>query len=183
LESCPGAVLPTPLVRPSLPLCGAVRHGRRQSRDTVPPTLVWLTCRALERGQRNPRRGNERLFHTCPGLRRDVRPAGPVTSVAVGPVRPSPQSGHHPGHCIAIPDVVEARGDKTLPHLLICPVRPPVSGTLESVCGRPPNERPLHRHPRSRSWTNTGHNMTSRRKQDSLGRPSTPRHCTSCLHT
>jgi hypothetical protein len=96
-ESRPGAILPTPQVRPSPPLCDAVRHGRCQSRDTVPPTLVRLTRRALERGRRNPRRGDERLFHACPGLRRDVRPAGPVTSVAVGPVRPSSPSNTIPG--------------------------------------------------------------------------------------
>jgi hypothetical protein len=40
------------------------------------------------------------------GQRRDVGPAGPVTSVAIGPVRPSPPSPtpsralhHHPQHC------------------------------------------------------------------------------------
>jgi hypothetical protein len=170
-------------VRPSPPLCGAVRRGRRQSRDTVLPTLVRLTCRALETGRRNPRRGDKRLFHACPGLRRDVRPAGPVTSVAVGPVRPSPSSRHHPGHCIAIPDAVEARGDGTSPRPLLCLVQPTVSGTLESACGRPSNEQPLHRHSRSRSWTDTGHAMTSRQKGDSPERPSTPRRCTPYLHT
>jgi hypothetical protein len=56
-ESRPGAVPPTPPVRPSPPLCDAVRHGRCQSRDTVPPTLVRLMRRALERGRQNPRRG------------------------------------------------------------------------------------------------------------------------------
>jgi hypothetical protein len=40
------------------------------------------------------------------GQRRDIGPAGPVTSVAIGPVRPSPPSPtpsralhHHPQHC------------------------------------------------------------------------------------
>jgi hypothetical protein len=160
-----------------------VRSDRRQSRDTVPPTLVRLMRRALEIGRRNPRRGDGRLFHACPGLRRDVRPAGPVTSVAVGPVRPSPPSRHHPGHCIAIPDAMEARGDGTSPRPLLCLVRPPLSGTLESACGRPPNERPLHHHSRSHSWMDTGHAMTSRQKRDSPGRPFTPRQCTPCLHT
>jgi hypothetical protein len=95
-ESCPGAVPPTSPVRPSPPLCDAVRHGRCQSCDTVPPTLIRLTCRALERGRRNPQRGDGRLFHAFPGLRRDVRPARPVTSVAVNPVWPSLPSQHHP---------------------------------------------------------------------------------------
>jgi hypothetical protein len=45
---------------------------------------------------------------------------------------------------------VEACSDGTSPRPLLCLVRPPVSGTLESACGRPPNERPLHHHPRSR---------------------------------
>jgi hypothetical protein len=174
-----GAVPPTPPERPSPPLCDAVRRGRRQSHDTVPPTFVLLTRCALERGRRNPRRGNERLLYACPGLRRDVRPAGPVV---IGPVRDQP-SRHHPGHCIAIPDVVEACDDRTSPRPLLCPVRPHVNSTLESPRGRPPNRQPLHRHPRSRSWTGTGHAMTPRRKPDSPGRPSTPRHCTPDLHT
>jgi hypothetical protein len=56
-ESCLGAVPPTPPVKPSPPLCDAVRHGRCQSCDTVMPTLVQLTRRALKRGRQNPRRG------------------------------------------------------------------------------------------------------------------------------
>jgi hypothetical protein len=119
-ESRPGAVPPTPPVRPSPPLCDAVRHGRCQSRDTVPPTLVRLKRRALERGRWSPRRGDGRLLHTCPELRRDVRPAGPVTSIAVDPVRPSPPSQHHPGHCIAIPYAVGVQSDKTPPRQLLC---------------------------------------------------------------
>jgi hypothetical protein len=182
-ESRPCAVPPTPPVRPSPPLCDAVRHGRCQSRDTVPPTLVRLTRRTLERERRNPQKGDGRLFHACPRLRRDVRLAGPVTSVAVGPVRPSPPSRHHPGHCTAIPDAVGVREKKTQPHQLLCALRPPDSGTLKSASGRPPNERPLHRHPRSRSWTDTRHAMTSRQKRDSPGQSSTPRHYTSYLHT
>jgi hypothetical protein len=58
-ESRPGAVPPTPPVRPSPPLCNAVRHGRCQSRDTVPPTLVRLTRHTLERGRRSPRRATD----------------------------------------------------------------------------------------------------------------------------
>jgi hypothetical protein len=163
-------------VRPSPPLCDAVRHDRCQSYDTVPPTLVRLTRRALESGRRNPRRRDERLFHTCPGLRRDVRLAGPVTSVVVGPVQPSLPSQRHPGHCITTPYTVGVRSDKTPPRRLLCALRPPVNGTLESACGRPPNERPLHRHPRSCSWTGTGHAMMPHQEQDSPGWPSTPWH-------
>jgi hypothetical protein len=39
---------------PSPPLWGTVRHGRCQLRDTAPPTLVRLTCRALEGGPATP---------------------------------------------------------------------------------------------------------------------------------
>jgi hypothetical protein len=113
----------------------------------MPPTLVRLTCRALERGRRSPRRGDERLLYACPGLRCDVRLAGPVTSVAIGPVRPPPPSQHHPGHCITIPYTVGIRGDKTPPRRLLCARRPPVSRTLESNCRmttpRPPPLKPL----------------------------------------
>jgi hypothetical protein len=170
-------------VRPSLPLCDAVRHGQRQPRDTVSPTPVRLTRRALERGRWSPRRGDGRLLHACPGLRRDVRLAGPVTSVAVGPVQPSPPSQRHPGHCITIPYAVGIQSDKTPPRRLLCALRPPVSHTLEPASRRQPNEKPLRHHPRSRSWVDTGHAMTSHQKQDSPGRPSTPRHCTPYLNT
>jgi hypothetical protein len=146
-ESRPSVVPPTPPVRPSLSLCDAMRHGQCQSCDTVPPTLVRLTHRALERGRRNPRRGDGRLFHSRPGLRRDVRLAGPVTSVAVGPVQPSPPSQRHPGHCIAIPYAVGVWSEKTLPYRLLCALRPPISRTLEPTSRRRPNEKPLHRHP------------------------------------
>jgi hypothetical protein len=85
-ELRPGTVPPTPPVSLSPPLCDAVRHGRRQSRETVPPTPIRLTRRALERGRRSPRRGNRRLLYAHTGLHRDVRIAGLVTSIAVYPV-------------------------------------------------------------------------------------------------
>jgi hypothetical protein len=131
-ESRIGTVPPTPPVRPSPPLCDAVRHARRQSRDTVPPTPIRLTCRALERGRRSPRRGDRRLLHARTRLRCDIRPARPVTSVAIGPVRPSLPSQHHPGHCITISNTVGGRGDKMLPRQLLCAQRPPVSRTPEA---------------------------------------------------
>jgi hypothetical protein len=52
---------------------------------------------------------------------RDARLAGSVTSVAISPVRPSPPPRRHPGHCIAIPDAVEACGDRTPPRQLLYP--------------------------------------------------------------
>jgi hypothetical protein len=160
-----------------------VQHGRQQPCGTVPPTPVRLTCCTLEKGRRSPRRGDLRLLHARTGLRRDVRLVGAVTSIAIGPVRPSPPSQRHLGHCITIPDAVEACGDRTPPRRPLCLVRPHVNGTLESSRGRPSNGRPLCRHPRSRSWTRIGRAMTPRQKQESPGRPSTPCRCMSCLHT
>jgi hypothetical protein len=149
-ESRPGSAPLTHLARPSPPLCDAVRQGQQQPRGPVPPTPVRPTRRTLEKGRRSPRREDGRLLHAHTGLRRDVRPVGAVTSVAIGPVRPPPPSRRHPGHCTNIPDAVEACGDRTPPRQLLCLVRPHVNGTLESSHGRPPNRRPLHRHPRSR---------------------------------
>jgi hypothetical protein len=184
-ESRPGTVPPTPPVRPPPPLCDVVRHGQKQPRGTVPPTPVRPMRRTLEKGWQSPRREDGRLLHARIGLCRDVGPAGPVTSVAIGPVRPSPPSPtpsralhHHPQHCGG-----GGRGDKTPPRRLLCAPRPPVSRTLEPMYGQRPNGRLLHRHPRSRSWTDTGHAMTPRQIQDSPGQPSTKWHCTPCLYT
>jgi hypothetical protein len=106
--------------------------------------------------------------------RHDVRPAGSVTPVAIGPVRLSPPSQvpsrplhRHPRHCGSY----------------CTPVRPRVNSTLESSHRRLPNKRSQHRHPRSRSWARTGRAMTPRRGQDSPGRTSTLRRCTPCLYT
>jgi hypothetical protein len=60
---------------------------------------------------------------------------------------------------------------------------PPVSCTIESAYGRQLNEKFLHHYPQSRSWTNTGHATTPRRKQDSPGQPSTPRRCVPYRYT
>jgi hypothetical protein len=89
-ESCPGTALPTPVARPSPPLCDAVLRGQQPPRGTVPPTPVQPTHRTLEKGQRNPRRNDARLLRSRTGPRRDVRPVGAVTSVAISPMRPSP---------------------------------------------------------------------------------------------
>jgi hypothetical protein len=182
-ESRPGTAPPTPLARPSPPLCSAVWRGQQQPRGTVPPTPVRPMHRTLKQGRRSPRWEDEQLLCARTGLRRDVKPVGAVTTVAIGPVRRSPPSRRHPGHCTNIPDVVGACGDKTPPRRLLCPVRPHVNDALESSRGRPSNRRPLRCHPQSRSWTHTGHAMTPRQMQDSPRRPSTPRRCTPCLYT
>jgi hypothetical protein len=119
----------------------------------VSPTFVRLTHRALEGGWRNPRRGDKYFFHVYTGLHHDVRLARTVFSVSISPVRPSPPLQRHSGHCSVIPDAVKAHGDRTSPRPLLCLVRPPVNGTLESARGWRPDDQPLRHHPRSRPCT------------------------------
>jgi hypothetical protein len=160
----------------SPPLCDAVRRGQQLPRGTVPPTPVRPAPRALEKGRWNPRTDNTQLLCTRAGRRRDVRPVGAVTSVAIGPVRPSQPLHHHTrrfGTC----------GDRTPPRQPLYLVRPPVKGTLEPARGRRPDESPLRHHPRSRFCTGTRRAMTPHQKRDSPGQPSTPWHCTPCLYT
>jgi hypothetical protein len=149
----------------------------------VLPTLVRSECRALERGRWNPRKGHRRLFCARPGQHRDVGPVRRVSSITIGPVRPSPPPRRHPGRCSAIPNVVGVRGDKTPPRLLLCALQPPVSCTLESEYGRQLNKKFPHHHPRSRSWTDTGHATMPYKIQDSPGRPSTLQHCAPYRYT
>jgi hypothetical protein len=108
----------------SPPLCDTVRYGQQPPCGTVPPTLVRPTHHPLEKGRRNPRREDARLLLARTGRCRDVRIVGAVTSVAISPVRPSPPPRRHPGHCITIPDAVEACGDGTPPRWPLCLVRP-----------------------------------------------------------
>jgi hypothetical protein len=107
--------------------------------------------------------------NTMTSGRRDWSPPSP-SALCDHPRRPQ----RHPGHCITIPDAVEACGDGTPPGQQLYPRTASRHGTLESSHGRPPNRRPLHRHPRSRSWTRTGCAMTPHQEQDSPGCPSTP---------
>jgi hypothetical protein len=71
----------------------------------------------------SPRRGaggtlewGRTLFYDYTGLRRDVKPAGTVFSVAVNPVRPSPPLQRHAGYCDDIPNAVGAHEDRTSPR-------------------------------------------------------------------
>jgi hypothetical protein len=121
----------------SPPLCDTVRHGQQPPRGNVPPTPVQPAHRTLEKGRRNPRREDARLLRAHTGRRRDVRPVGAVTSVAISPVQPSPPQRCHPSHCITIPDVVEACCDGTPPRQPLCLVRPYVNITLESSRDNP----------------------------------------------
>jgi hypothetical protein len=160
-----------------------VRRGRCQPRGTVPPTFAWLTRRALEGGPAEPSNGGECFFYDHTGLRRDVRPAGTVFSIAVTPVRPSSPLQRHAGYCDDGPHAVEAHGDRTSPRLPLYLVRTPVDGTLEPAHGRRPDSQPLHHHPRSHPCTGTGLAMTPQQERDSPGQSSTPRHSTPHLHT
>jgi hypothetical protein len=177
-ESRPGTAPPTP--RRCATLCGmvsnhpvALYHPLPYDRRTIPS----------KKGRRNPRREDTRLLLARTRRHRDVRPVRAVTSIAIRPVRPSPSPRRHPGHYITIPNAVEACGDRTLPRQPLCLVRPYVNNTLESSRRRPSNRQPLRRCPRSCSWRRTGRAMTPHQKRDSPGRPSTPWHCTPCLHT
>jgi hypothetical protein len=100
------------------------------------PLMYRHRIAPLERGWRNPRKGYVRLPRARSGQRRDVGLVECVTSVTSRPVRPSPPLCHHPRHCSAIPDTVEARGDETPPRPLLCILRPSVSRALESVYGQ-----------------------------------------------
>jgi hypothetical protein len=88
----------------------------------------------------------------------------PSPSVLCGhPLHPQ----HQPGTASPSPSLWGGRGNKAPPCRLLCALRPPVSRTLELMYERQPNRRPLQPHPRSRSWTDTGHAMTPRQIQDS----------------
>jgi hypothetical protein len=108
-ESCPCTALPTPVARPFPPLCDAVRHDQQQPRGTVPPTPV-RPAPAPSRKDGGALEGKVNNYATpVQEQRRDARPAGLVTSFAIGPVRPSPPSPtpsrplhHHPRRCRSV---------------------------------------------------------------------------------
>jgi hypothetical protein len=139
-------------VRPSPPLYSTVQYGQCQLRGTVPPTSVRPACRTLERGRRNPQKGYECLSRARTGRRRDVGPVRRVSSVTIGPMRPSPPLHHHPKHCSTIPDAVGTQDDKTSPRPPLCDLQPFVSSTLELTHARRPNKKLPGRYPRSRPW-------------------------------
>jgi hypothetical protein len=142
----------------------------------VPPTLVWPACCTLERGWWNPRKRYEHLYRALTRRRRDVKPVRRVSFVVIGPVPPSRALQHHPRRC-------GSQEDKTSPRPPLCDRQPSVSPTLELTHTQRPEERLPHCHPRSHSWTDTGHAVTLCQKQDSPGRSSTPWRCTLCRRT
>jgi hypothetical protein len=95
-----------PRGNPSPPLWGTVRRGRCQPRDTAPPTLVRLTCRALEGGPATPSN------HFLMNLQGQVMTLGRRDAIptTVGRVRPPPCSQHHAGHVTTTPAPCGTRG-------------------------------------------------------------------------
>jgi hypothetical protein len=130
-----------------------------------------------------PSKGDGSMFRARPGRCYDVRPVRSVSSVTISPVRPSLLPRRHPGHCSTIPDAMGVRDDKTPQRLLLRPLWPPVSRTLESAYGRRLNGKLPNHHPQSRSRTDTGHVATLCQKQNSPGRPSTLQHCAPYRYT
>jgi hypothetical protein len=149
----------------------------------VPPTLVRPVWRTLERGRQNPRKGYGRMSRACTGQCCDVEPMRRVSSVATGPVRPSPPLRHHPEHYSTIPDAMGAQDDKTSPRPPLCNLQPSVSPTLELTHARRPKEKFPRCNPRSRSWTDTRLAVAPCQEKNLPGRPSTPWHCTPYRHT
>jgi hypothetical protein len=136
---------------PSPPLWGTVRRGRCQLRDTVPPTLVRLTRRALEGGAVAP--SNPLLVtpqgQTVTSGRRERRPHRCQSCVAI----PAPAAP-----CRALLQLLRrcwARGDGTPPRPPLYPVRITVDGSVEPAWRRP--GQPLRLHPRNRPCSGTGH--------------------------
>jgi hypothetical protein len=155
-----------------------MRQGRCQLRDTVPPTPVRLTRRALEGGGSTL----EYLLRAYTGPRRDVRLAGWVIPIAVNPVRPTPPLPHHAGHCGDIP-ALSGRTGTSHRHNSHCTTYG-LSSTAPS--NRPTTasvNRPLRCRPRSRSCTGIGRATTLQQERDSPGRPSTLQHCSPYLYT
>jgi hypothetical protein len=165
--------------RPSPLLCSTVRQGRCQLRDTVPPTPVRLTRRALEGGPATP----SNIFY--------VLMQGPAVTSGRRD-RSSPSSSTlcgHPRHCSSTPDTVatsrrcrDTRGQDiaTTATALRTGLRQrhPRTGPLRRLVNQP-----LHRRPRSHSCTSTGRTTTPQQERDSPGRPSAPKHCSPYLHT
>jgi hypothetical protein len=88
-ESCLGTAPPTPVARPSPPLCGMVSNNP----VALYHPLSYGRCAAPSKqdgGALEEKTNN----HTASvqGQRRDVGTAGSVTSVAIGPVRSTPSS-------------------------------------------------------------------------------------------
>jgi hypothetical protein len=157
-------------------LCSTVWQGRCQLCDTVPPTPVRLTRRALEGGPAAPSNIFYVLIqgHAVTSGRRDR--SSPSLSTFCG----------HPRHCRTTPNTMatsQRYGDKTSPQRPLCHVRAPRQRNPPITPPRRPVNQPLRYRPRSRSCTGTGRTTTRQQERDSPGCPSAPRHCLPYLHT
>jgi hypothetical protein len=131
-----------------------VRRGRCQLRAIVPPTLVRLTCRALEGGPAAPSSPPLATLQgqTVTSGRRERCPRRCQSCAAI----PAPAAPRR-----ALLQLLRrcwARGDETPPRLPLYPVRITVDGSLEPAWRRP--GQPLRLHPRSHPYSGTGHAAT-----------------------
>jgi hypothetical protein len=99
-----GASIPATVRRCAMWSATAPRHCTTHSRTAH---------RTLEKGRRNPRRDDAQLLCARTGRRRDVRPVGAVTSVAISPVRPSPSPRRHPATASPYPTLWNMRRQDT----------------------------------------------------------------------
>jgi hypothetical protein len=126
------------------PLCDPVRRGQQPSRGIVPPTPIRPAHLTLEKGRRNPQRDDARLLCPRTGRRRDVRPVGAVTFVAVSPVRPSWPLHHHTRRCGSMRRRDTAT-PATVPCTASCQRHPRIltRTALERATSTPPPSKPL----------------------------------------
>jgi hypothetical protein len=140
-----------------------VRRGQCQLCDTVPPTLVRLTRRALDGGPAAP---SSPLFVALQGqtVTSGRRERHPRRCQPCAPI-PAPSA---PGHALLQPlQRCWARGDGMPLCPPLYPVRTTVSGSLGPAGRRPVNH---YAFTLEAPCLSTGHVTAPRPKQDSLGR-------------
>jgi hypothetical protein len=157
-----------------------VRRGQCQLCDTVPPTFIRLTRRALEGGRRNPRMGANAFSVTTQYYT--------VTSSWRGRSSPSLSAlCDHPRHCSATPGTATTspmlleRTGTGCRHARHCtPYGPPLTA---------PSNRPTDGGQTVNLYATTlkvapvRAQDSPRCPKDSPGRLSTPWHCSPRLHT
>jgi hypothetical protein len=167
-----------PRGNPSPLLFSTVRQGRCQLRDTVPPTPVRLTRRALEGGPVAPSNIFYVLIqgHAVTSGRRYR--SSPSLSTLCG----------HPRHCRTTPDTVATSRrcwdvqEQDITTMATVPRTGPRQRHPRTGPPRQPVNQPLHRRPRSRSCTSIGRTTTPQQERDSPGWPSAPQHYSPYLH-
>jgi hypothetical protein len=162
-----------PRGNPSPPLWSAVRRGRCQLHDTVPPTPVRLTRRTLEGGPAAPSNVFSVLTqgHAVTSGRRDR--SSPSLSTLCGHPRPCSAT---PRTAATTPALLERTGAGRCHARRCTPYGSTVNGTLESAhygsqvanCYTTTSKLLLYEH-------KTCHDAST--EQEPPGRPSTPRRC------